>query len=242
MLISVSGPQRLGKTTFINDFLKEWPQFKTPETISYRQLAQEKGIPLNKQMTKEGQFMILESLVDQLEQCSRKKDNIIFDRCPLDNLAYTIYGMVNELGGIDEEFVERCRKIVRKSIQKLDLMLLIPLSKSNPVIMSEAPQSDTDLKYQEDMHKIFQTLKRMRDDGDNDYFVSDDCSPIIEIFGDREERIAMTRLYLKPDGTFYGEEDSLIYDALGYKVGTSEDCDFLDTGEADILAKQVGLK
>lgn len=244
MLISVSGPQRIGKSTFIEDFLKAWPMFKTPETISYRELTKEKGLPINKQMTKEGQFMILESMIDQLERCSRKNDNIIFDRSPLDNLAYTIWGFANGIGGIDDAFVNKCRVMVRKSIQKLDLMLLIPISKQNIVPMVKSEQSDTDLQYQDDINKIFQAFKQLREEGDNEYFVDDDCSPILEIYGNREERINMLRTcYLKEDGTFYGEDESLIYDATGNKIGSDEEnFGFIDTGESHNLKKQLGIQ
>ena len=37
----------------------------------------------------------------------------------------------------------------------------------------------------------------------------------IEIFGNREERIAMTSLYLDTDGGAYGEEQSLLTDIDG---------------------------
>lgn len=222
MLISVSGSQRIGKTTFINDFLKEWPQYTLSKIPTYRDIAKENGIRLNKDMTKESQRLILDSLIQQLHECKRD-DNIIFDRCPLDNLVYSIYGLVNFLGGIDEEFIIECRERVRKSIQKLDIIFFIPITKHNKIDLVEKDQSSVDPLFQKDINTIFQTLKALRDDGDDEYFNSEDCPPIIEIFGSREERIQMAKLYVNPSGGMYGEEDSLIYDAVGKLTTTNED-------------------
>ena len=43
MRIAVSGAGRLGKTTFINDFIKQWPEYKTPESLQRLALLQRIG-------------------------------------------------------------------------------------------------------------------------------------------------------------------------------------------------------
>jgi hypothetical protein len=45
-------------------------------------------------------------------------------------------------------------------------------------------------------------------------FPASDCPAIIEIFGNQEERIKMTELYLTESGKPYGEDQSLISDII----------------------------
>jgi hypothetical protein len=42
------------------------------------------------------------------------------------------------------------------------------------------------------------------------FFPDRDCPAIIEIFGNQQQRIEMTRFYINPKGDPYGEEESLI--------------------------------
>ena len=56
MRIAISGTANVGKTTLIKDFLKEWPDYTTPES-TYRDLLPEEGH--SKDTTKETQEKIL---------------------------------------------------------------------------------------------------------------------------------------------------------------------------------------
>ena len=85
MRIAISGTACQGKTTFINDFLKEWPSYSTPEE-SYRNSLSDNH---SETADEDNQWDVLNFMVDQLQEY-RKGDNVIFDRCPLDNLVYTL--------------------------------------------------------------------------------------------------------------------------------------------------------
>ena len=85
MRIAICSTACNGKTTLINEFLRKWPMYKTPEK-TYRDLIKEKNLQLNSSGNIESQTIIRDSLVDQaIENVDIKKR--IDDRCILDNIA-----------------------------------------------------------------------------------------------------------------------------------------------------------
>lgn len=242
-LITVSGTQKIGKSTFIKDFLANWPMFKTPER-TYRDIIKERGLKINKETTKETQRIILDAIIESMESYSRKNDYIIFDRCPLDNLVYSLWAAEKGKGDIDDEFLTECIQKSRLALQRIDLMLLIPISEQNKIDDDESnhnPLRETDEIYRKEINEIFQGLRRLRETGDDVFFVKDDCSPIIEIFGSPQERIEMMKLYLKEDGSFFGDEDSLLFDGSGNSVGMEGEEPEIYGDEKDQLKEQLGL-
>lgn len=236
-LISVSGTQCIGKSTFIEDFIAQWPMYKTSDK-TYRDVIKQNNLKVNRETTKESQRLILEAIVEDI-QAAKKSDFVIFDRSPIDNLVYSLWAYEKNKGDIDNDFVADCIKISRECIRKLDVMFLIPISKQNNVKLVEDSLRDVDPTYRKEIDNIFQGLKSLKEKGDDVFFVKDDSPPFIEIFGDREERISLCQLYLKEDGTFYGEEDSMILDAYGDVLNSSNE---VDTGERDELRKFLGIK
>ena len=212
-LISVSGTQCVGKTTFIKDFLAQWPMYKTADK-TYRDVIKSEKLKINKETTQETQKLILEAIVNDINSTS-KDDFIIFDRSPIDNLVYSLWAYDKNVGDIDDGFVADCIKIARQAIQKLDIMFLIPLTKQQVIKVEEKEQRETDPFYRKEIDELFQGLKRKREADDDVFFIKDDSPPFIEIFGSREARIAMCQLYIREDGEFYGEEDSMLLDDNG---------------------------
>jgi len=95
MRIAVIGSACQGKTTLINDFLKNWPGYSRSNE-SYRKLLKEEEVKINKEVNQDGQWKILNCLIDDIQQ-TEKGDKIIFDRCPLDNLIYSLWLRINNL-------------------------------------------------------------------------------------------------------------------------------------------------
>jgi predicted ATPase len=212
-LISVSGTQCVGKTTFIKDFLAQWPMYKTADK-TYRDVIRSEKLKINKETTQESQKLILEAIVEDINLAS-KDEFILFDRSPIDNLVYSLWAYDKNVGDIDDGFVADCIKIARQAIKKLDIMLLIPLTKHHQIKIEESEQRETDPVYRKEIDELFQGLKRKREADDDVFFVKDDSPPFIEVFGSREARIAMCQLYIREDGEFYGEEDSMLLDDVG---------------------------
>jgi thymidylate kinase len=221
-LIAVSGTQRIGKSTFIKDFLTKWPNYKLPAK-SYRDVLKSKNLPNNRKTCKETQTAILDSMWEIIEPINRERDNIIMDRCPLDALVYTIWAYENGVGDFDEQYISNYIKCVRDMLRKFDVFFFIPITKHN-IEYSEKELSDIDPKYRTEIDAFFKGLQNIKDKSpDNIYFPKNDCGPIIEIFGDREERIRMANLYIKDNGEFYGENDGYdLLDATGNSFLTKE--------------------
>jgi len=204
MKIAVCGTSCIGKTTYIQDFLQTWKNYKNPEK-TYRNSVDKEL--LNKSGTEESQKFILNALVDQAIEFS-KKDNVIFDRCVLDNLVYTTWLYLNDK--VSEKFLEESRIIVRETLKLYDILFFIPITKVAPVEISEKETRETDSVYREEIDNIFKSFISSYHKSEGKIFPSEDCPAVIDIFGSPIERIKVTQLYLTENGTPYGEDQSLI--------------------------------
>lgn len=206
MKIAVSGTQCVGKSTFVKDFLKRWTMYETPQE-SYRDLIREKNLTHSSKGTEESQKIILDFLIDQCQKYS-KEDNVIFDRCVLDNLAYSSWLNLN--GKLSDKFLDESRIIIRETLKMFDIIFFLPLTKVAPVDLVDDGLRDTDDVFREEIDNIFKVFQQSYQQGDGRIFPQGDCPPIIDIYGNPEERIMLTSLYVNKDGKHYGEEESLI--------------------------------
>lgn len=204
MRIAISGTANQGKTTLINDFLKTWPNYTT-ESKSYRELLKEKKLPHSKKATKDGQWKILNLMVEELAKY-KKEDNVLFDRCPLDNLVYSLWCFEKKQGKIDEKFISKCIPVVRESYKHLDMIFFLPITKAAPVPIQENGTRETDEVYVKEIDALFKSviMHYRHGLGRTPFFPADDCPGIIEIFGNPIERIQMMKWYLDADGDLIG--------------------------------------
>jgi GTPase SAR1 family protein len=210
MRIGISGSINVGKTTLVNDFLRAWPNYKTPDS-SYRDLLKSGNYPHSKNCNKEGQWGILNHMIDEMQKYS-KNDNVIFDRNPLDCLVFTLWAAEMETSDIDKTFVNKMIPIVKESLKNLDLILFIPITQHSPVEIVDNGKRETDPQYIGEIDNIFKALvyEYQHSLGKTPFFSADDCPAIIEVFGKQEERILLIRQYLDENGNVYGEEDDTI--------------------------------
>jgi predicted ATPase len=200
MRISITGSSCQGKSTLIKDILKEWPDMKTPDS-SYRSLLK-KG-KHSKKTSENTQWDILNHMVDE-QQKYRSGDRVVFDRCPIDNIAYTMWA--NAKGIIDDKFVEKCIPIVRESMRFVDIVFFIPISKSFPVEVEDDGNREVDKYYIEEIDHIIKTIyAQWREDTDV-FFPKEDSPAVIEVFGSPEQRIEMMKLYIDNDGDAVSEQ------------------------------------
>ena len=212
MRILISGTANTGKTTLIKDFLNNWPNYRTPES-SYRDLIKEKNYPHSKKCNQEGQWAILNCMIDEMQKYS-KDDTVIFDRGPLDCLVYSLWACEMSSSDIDEQFISKMIPIVKESMKNLDVIFYIPISKSSPIPINNDGFREVDPTYITEIDNIFKAIFHLYQHSfnDNPFLPSDDCPAIIEIFGSREERIALMQQYLNVDGEVIGEEGGSILD------------------------------
>jgi len=208
MKIAISGTHCQGKSTYIEDFLKKWTNYKTPEK-TYRDFIKDKNLAHSKNGTEESQREILNALLDESQQYSRT-DNVIFDRCILDNLAYSSWLNLN--GKISDKNLDESRIIVREALKSFDIIFFFPITKFSPVDFQKDEMRDDDLIYREEIDNIFKIFLKSYQQQDGRIFPVEDTPPIIEIFGNREERIKLTEMYLTLEGKAYEEDQSLISD------------------------------
>jgi len=219
MKIAVIGTQCVGKSTYVKDFLKKWPMYKTPEK-SYREMLKEKNLPHSTKATSETQIVILDFLLDQVTKYS-KDDNIIFDRSVLDCLAYSSW--LNLKGELSDELLDQQRILVREALRLYDILFFLPITKVSPVDIKDDGFRDIDPIFREEIDTIFKAFNETYHKGDGRIFPKDDSPAVIEIFGNPEERIAMTGLYIMEDGKGYGEDQSLLNEILPASEQTLKD-------------------
>ena len=204
MRIAICGTANVGKSTLIQDFLKEWDMYGR-EVKTYRDVLNEKGLPHSKKTTKESQKAILDYMVDTLQEF-KVGDKVIFDRCPLDNLVYSMWAMSQEGNDIDEDFIDECIPIVNEALKNLDIILFIPITKHNSINIEENGDRETDEQYIKEIDSFFKVLQRHYHEHpqDNPFFPRDDSPALIEVFGSREERMGMIKLYIDAEGDLIG--------------------------------------
>ena len=215
MRISISGTAGQGKTTLIESFIEKWDTYTTPKS-SYRDLI--KGENHSKNTNKETQWNILNYMIDDIQSYS-EDDNVVLDRCPLDNLIYSMWCYHKKAGDIDEMFIEKCIPVVRESMSFLDIIFFIPLTNVSAQAKTDNSR-ETDGEYIIEIDNFFKAMHKNWMSGDTRFFPKEDRAAVIEIFGNTEERINMIGLYLNEGGGEYGEEESLVdTDALADEFG-----------------------
>jgi len=204
MRIAICGTANVGKSTLIQDFLQKWDMYGR-EVKTYRDVLKEKGLPHSKQTTKESQKAILDYMVETLKEF-RKGDKVIFDRCPLDNLVYSMWAMSQEDSDVDEDFVDECIPIVREALTNLDIIFFLPISKFNDIQVEDNGIREVDENYIKEIDSFFKVLQRHYHENpqDNPFFPRDDTPALIEVFGNERERIEMIKLYIDAEGDLIG--------------------------------------
>jgi len=187
MRIAVSGTHFMGKTTLIEDFIKAHPQYRW-EAEPYEQLQEEQSIELSLEPTLENLLEQLDYSIDQLNAYKEEKD-IIFDRCPVDFLAYAMGALEQDFISIHQSEVSERFPDMKEALNHLDLIVFLPISKENSIEYTEENPM-----YRKAADKNFKKIYR---DDLCDIFPKYDRPKIIEISGDRRTRIRKLETYTK---------------------------------------------
>ena len=209
MRIAVSGSHCLGKSTFVQDFIKQWPMYSTPKE-KYTDLKKKRNFTINESGTEESQRKILTFISDQVIG-KTKEDNIIFDRCVLDNLVYTLW--LNNYDKVPNSLVKDTINAVRSTLIFYDVIFFTPITKVSPINLEDSGHRSVDPIYRAEIDNIFKSLMQTYYKNSTVYFPFDHelgCPAIIELYGSREERIELAKMYINKEGKSYGEGESLI--------------------------------
>ncbi|MBS0290318.1 MAG: AAA family ATPase [Proteobacteria bacterium] len=169
----------MGKSTLIADFIKAHPEYSTV-IEPYYHLQNQKEIELSLEPT-------IESLVEQLDQSIEdlnqhaSKTNVIFDRCPIDFIAYALCILQNDDVNIhDTEISERFPE-VKKALNNLDFIFFLPMTKEHII---EYPEENPTYRRAADS-----AFKKIYRDDVCDIFPRYGHPKIIELWGDRLTRV-----------------------------------------------------
>jgi predicted ATPase len=208
MRIAISGTANTGKTTLIKNMLYVWPNYTTPEK-TYRDILKEREMSHSSKTTPETQTAVLEFMVESL-MSNDKKDKIIYDRCPVDNLAYTLWAYERNIEGFTNEFVTNTINIARESLRKLDIIFLVGFD--DTFVVEDDGLRDTDVEYIKEIDNIFASLYMQYDQHPtaNIFYPANDSPCIINLPSDPQARINLISEYIDPDGNLYGEESSIL--------------------------------
>lgn len=181
MRIAVIGPQNTGKSTFVSDFLEAFTHYVTPDK-SYREHVSEIGLPINQGTNEESQGAILDFLYDQIVNHDGR--NIIFDRCVVDNYAYTYAAYVQ--GKVTKAFVLHTKRRMYEHLRHLDALFFIPTAAG--VKLVESKQRDIDTNFIDLINRTF--MESLFDISQRTHI------PIFVITGDREDRIRQVKNHI----------------------------------------------
>lgn len=182
MLVTVIGTQCVGKSTFINDFLLEYPTFKTPD-IDYRKIITKYDLKLNREGDYRSQKILIDFMLKQTIECAEDiKNNYILDRSIIDCLAYSIWLYYNTDTGFNYEKIAKFCDIILKNSHLYDAIVYIPLEGNSHVKIVDDNFRDTNESYRKDIDHNFKEIVQMLQ-------TPNISLNIIKIIGTREDRI-----------------------------------------------------
>ena len=206
MRICISGTSGQGKSTFIKDFLEEWPMYTTPDT-SYRDELKRTH---SKKTNEDIQWKILNTMLDE-QQKYGSEDYVLYDRSTLDNIVYTLWSHAKDPKKVSEKFVNKCVPLVRESFKLLDIVFFMPVTRYGVVdhntdkYKKNVKKGLTDDDYRLEIDNLFKAIKKDWDiNSESKFFDPHDKPGFIEVFGSERERIQMVKLYLDNDGDLIG--------------------------------------
>lgn len=238
MRTAISGTACQGKSTLVKDFLEQWSSYTTPEK-TYRDIIKENNLDHSSKTNKDTQRKILDFMIEE-QQKYRSSDNVIFDRCPLDNLVYSMWSCEQQDSDIDEEFVKNCIPLVRESLRDLDIIFFVPITKVAPIGVVEDGIRDTDKQVIEEVDNIFKAVHRDHETNPKtNIFVVDDKPAIIEVFGSRRERLQIIKLYIDAEGDAMNPGNLIDEDVLKSIEKLNEVWEDVDPEEHSLVKKEL---
>lgn len=220
MRISISGTSNTGKSTLINAFLNRWPMYSTP-VKSYRDVIKDNHLSHSSNTGDETQLTILNFMMEEMKKYP-KESRVVYDRCPWDNLAYTLQG--NALNQISDQTTAATISFVKESMKDIDIIFWLKYNPSIKIV--DDGLRDAKLDYIKQTDQVFQELfNQYMDNLEEDVFYpKNDCPAIVCI-----------------DDHFTTIDDRLMFigEFIDYKGDLIEGDSLLDPNNLDVLEQMV---
>ena len=181
----------------------------TKPSKTYRDVLNENNLSHSSNTSDETQLTILNWMMEEQSK-STKDSKIIYDRCPWDNLAYTLHG--NALGKVSDETTAATISFVKESMKDLDIIFWL---KYNPSIkLVDDGTREAKLEYIKQTDQIFQGLfdQYMENLEQDVFYPKDDCPAIVcidEHFSTVDDRLMFIGEFIDHKGDLI-EGDSLL--------------------------------
>jgi len=179
MRIAVSGTHYMGKSTLIDDFIKQHPEY-SKEVEAYYAIQDNIDMESALEPTFESLIEQLDYNIEKIEQYSAE-DNIIFDRCPIDYIAYAMCIAEQDAVNIQDTEVADKFTEIKRALNNLDFIFFLPITKKHLIEYTEENPA-----YRTKADFFFKSIYR---DDMLDIFPSYNHPKIIEIYGFPSERI-----------------------------------------------------
>tara|TARA_R110002020_G_scaffold205952_1_gene410649 strand:+ start:23 stop:769 length:747 start_codon:yes stop_codon:yes gene_type:complete len=218
MRIAFSGTGNSGKSETIRSFLYTWNQYNTPEK-TYRDILEEDNLEHSTKTSIDTQVKILDSLIKQVESY-KVDDKVVHDRCPLDNIAYTIWAHEKNKEDFTKEFVSEQISKMRESMRHLDIIFLcrfdpnLVTSYHGPDMLVGDNTQKLNSEFITEVDNIFNSiLSQYTQNPEADILFPKGDSPVlIDLPNKAQERIDIIHQYIGNDGTLIEDEPSILSD------------------------------
>jgi len=187
MRIAVSGSHSLGKSTVVNDWVARHPHFNREEE-PYRALGLHGPyeILFRDASTRLHNGIQLYYSISRVHRYAAPADDVIFDRAPVDYLAYSQYTADTGCTDINDAFVASMVPAVTESLDRLDILAFVPKSDEWPVEMETDGIRPIDHAYRDAVDLIFKQIYR---EGRYEVMHGEKRPRLIELVGSREQRL-----------------------------------------------------
>ena len=146
----------------------------------------------------------------QTLEVNKDEKYVVYDRCPLDNLAYTLHATEKDL--VSEDVLGITVDIVRRSLKNLDIIFWIKYDPTIKVV--EDGLRDTNLNYIKEIDDIFSGLYEQYSDHleNTPFFIADDMPAIIPIenIPNLDDRIAWVGEFIDQKGELIETQESVL--------------------------------
>ena len=104
---------------------------------------------------------------------------------------------------------------MQQTLKLYDIIFFLPISKMSPIPIVDDGKRETDPNFISEIDNIFKAIIQQYQQNLNStpFFPTDDSPGIIEIFGNREQRIQLIKQYLNVNGDVFGAEYDTLFSA-----------------------------
>jgi hypothetical protein len=160
---------------------------------------------------------VLNAMIDSVQVSTKKKKSkfTIFDGCVTDNIAHALWFHSKEVKGFDASYIIDAKTISAVTLSMFDVIFCVSYR-------PEQKKGEDDLFVQE-LSNISEALITSYEKGTGAFYPLEDCPAVIRLEGPPDMWIPQISLYIKEDGSCFGEKDGSLLSGLDDLLESEED-------------------